>query len=209
MIQPAQACFVHRVWRDVSPQRLTLSLTASGSVQTLFFRDDFPAHLTWNSSSFLISSHPIILYPHFLLFYSWQLHHLTNDRSMSLFLVASSLVIWIYFVHYYIPRAKNRAWNFRPDRWIAVEWTYSWIPLLHNINVFSIWTCLCVLLAGMCKGLFDSNFPKPVFFGFNNGSAQGHTQHRLLTCARDHYRRRQWNPTPVLLPGKFHGWGAW
>ena len=22
-------------------------------------------------------------------------------------------------------------------------------------------------------------------------------------------RRRQWHPTPVLLPGKSHGWGAW
>ena len=85
---------------------------------------------------------------------------------MSLFLVSSSLLIWIYFVHHYIPRAKNRAWNFRPDGWIPVEWTYSWILLSHNINVFSIWTCLCVLLAGTCKGLFHSNFPKPVFFFF-------------------------------------------
>ena len=24
-----------------------------------------------------------------------------------------------------------------------------------------------------------------------------------------HYRRRQWHPTPVLLPGKSHGWRAW
>ena len=23
---------------------------------------------------------------------------------------------------------------------------------------------------------------------------------------RQHIRRRQWHPTPVLLPGKFHGW---
>ena len=23
---------------------------------------------------------------------------------------------------------------------------------------------------------------------------------------RDHFRRRQWHPTPVLLPGKSHGW---
>ena len=97
MVQPAQARREHRVWRDISPQRLTLwfSLIALASAQTLFLRGDFPAHLTRNSSSFLISSHPTILYPHFLLFYSWQLHHLTNDRSMSLFLVASALPIWI------------------------------------------------------------------------------------------------------------------
>lgn len=88
MVQPAQDCFVHRVWWDISPQRLTLSRTASGSAQTLLLRDDFPAHLTWNSSSLVISSHPIILFTHFLLFHSWQLHHLANDRSVSLFLVA-------------------------------------------------------------------------------------------------------------------------
>ena len=22
-------------------------------------------------------------------------------------------------------------------------------------------------------------------------------------------RSRKWQPTPVFLPGKFHGWGAW
>ena len=27
-----------------------------------------------------------------------------------------------------------------------------------------------------------------------------------LVSSRSHFRRRQWHPTPVLLPGKFHGW---
>ena len=26
--------------------------------------------------------------------------------------------------------------------------------------------------------------------------------------ARGFFRRRQWHPTPVLLPGKSHGWGS-
>ena len=28
----------------------------------------------------------------------------------------------------------------------------------------------------------------------------------ILTLAQDRSRRRQWHPTPVLLPGKSHGW---
>ena len=28
-------------------------------------------------------------------------------------------------------------------------------------------------------------------------------------CSRHSCWRRQWHPTPVLLPGKSHGWGAW
>ena len=27
-----------------------------------------------------------------------------------------------------------------------------------------------------------------------------------IDSARGHYRRRQWHPTPALLPGKSHGW---
>ena len=27
-----------------------------------------------------------------------------------------------------------------------------------------------------------------------------------LTISQDYFRRRQWHPTPVLLPGKSHGW---
>ena len=27
-----------------------------------------------------------------------------------------------------------------------------------------------------------------------------------LKCANLHWRRRKWHPTPVLLPGKSHGW---
>ena len=30
-----------------------------------------------------------------------------------------------------------------------------------------------------------------------------------LGTSREGFRRRQWHPTPVLLPGKSHGWGAW
>ena len=30
-----------------------------------------------------------------------------------------------------------------------------------------------------------------------------------LVWTIDGYRRRQWHPTPVLLPGKSHGGGAW
>ena len=28
----------------------------------------------------------------------------------------------------------------------------------------------------------------------------------FIVGLRKHYRRRQWHPTPVLLPGKSHGW---
>ena len=28
----------------------------------------------------------------------------------------------------------------------------------------------------------------------------------MIRAALVHYQRRQWHPTPVLLPGKSHGW---
>ena len=28
----------------------------------------------------------------------------------------------------------------------------------------------------------------------------------VIKCQSENYRRRQWHPTPVLLPGKSHGW---
>ena len=39
---------------------------------------------------------------------------------------------------------------------------------------------------------------------FNN--SQGIGRLRLLNNNCHHVRRRQWQPTPVLLPGKSHGW---
>ena len=33
--------------------------------------------------------------------------------------------------------------------------------------------------------------------------------HKDLGMANINDRRRQWHPTPVLLPGKSHGWRAW
>ena len=31
----------------------------------------------------------------------------------------------------------------------------------------------------------------------------------ILEAIYDKPQRRQWHPTPVLLPGKSHGWRAW
>ena len=32
------------------------------------------------------------------------------------------------------------------------------------------------------------------------------TEKSILTSSMNQYQRRQWHPTPVLLPGKSHGW---
>ena len=40
----------------------------------------------------------------------------------------------------------------------------------------------------------------------NEVSQKEKNKYRILTHI---YRRRQWHPTPVLLPGKSHGRGAW
>ena len=32
---------------------------------------------------------------------------------------------------------------------------------------------------------------------------------KILVQGRECNRRRQWHPTPVLLPGKSHGWRSW
>ena len=55
---------------------------------------------------------------------------------------------------------------------------------------FSIWTCLCVLLAGTFKGFFDSNFPKAVFFFLASTMALHRVTHnthfwRVLEPVRD------------------------
>ena len=42
----------------------------------------------------------------------------------------------------------------------------------------------------------------------NKGLLKGTVEHRsfLVYCLNLSFRRRQWHPTPVLLPGKSHGW---
>ena len=39
------------------------------------------------------------------------------------------------------------------------------------------------------------------FYNFENSFYE-----KKKSCSRDNTRRRQWHPTPVLLPGKSHGW---
>ena len=34
-------------------------------------------------------------------------------------------------------------------------------------------------------------------------------RHRFDSCIRQIPWRRKWQPTPVFLPGKYHGWGPW
>ena len=35
------------------------------------------------------------------------------------------------------------------------------------------------------------------------------TNRKINKEGSTYYRRRQWHPTPVLLPGESQGWGAW
>ena len=49
------------------------------------------------------------------------------------------------------------------------------------------------------KGQFSFQSPKKAMPKNVQTTAQLHLSHTLL-------RRRQWHPTPVLLPGKSHGW---
>ena len=52
---------------------------------------------------------------------------------------------------------------------------------------------------------------KRLFMGFSGISAVKNLpgRHRFDPCVRKIPWRRKWQPTPVLLPGKFHRWRAW
>ena len=59
-------------------------------------------------------------------------------------------------------------------------------------------------------GSFEANDQSSDFVKSDLGPTQGLTQDSLLISilALTHYitKKRQWRPTPVLLPGKSHGW---
>ena len=60
--------------------------------------------------------------------------------------------------------------------------------------------------------MYCFNFPLEMFlrFEFLKEEYLAMTATEVLdlckVCAMTMYRRRQWHPTPVLLPGKSHGW---
>ena len=63
---------------------------------------------------------------------------------------------------------------------------FSWAKNIHD--------CLKVFAAAKVLKM-------PVFMGFRPLQ-----NHRDLNVPASRIRRRQWHPTPVLLPGKSHGW---
>ena len=111
---------------------------------------------------------------------------------------------------------------------------HCFISLLHVcvLSCFSqililvtLWTVACQapLSMGFSKQEYWSGLPFPsprnlrdpgiepvlhtfheLVDGFFNSSATWETHHKLISCCHTHEWRRQWHPTPVLLPG-FHG----
>ena len=72
--------------------------------------------------------------------------------------------------------------------WLASPYKYEYTKLLKQDTIFSL--LIRLLLCGL-RSLQDPQ--DPLHLNLFAGS-----------CILQ--RRRQWHPTPVLLPGKSHGW---
>ena len=67
-------------------------------------------------------------------------------------------------------------------------------------------TVCCVQQPGCPTGISNLTWPKSnLFLPQITPPLDSPTSVKNITHPRSHYRRRQWHPTPVLLPGKSHG----
>ena len=80
------------------------------------------------------------------------------------------------------------------DQTANVEFGYGVKPCTKNVQNFIISTRYMIKYVYMKKHPDDD---KPL-------KCQPFVVH--LVCAKPSFGRRQWHPTPVLLPGKSHGW---
>jgi len=67
-------------------------------------------------------------------------------------------------------------------------------------------TGFCVQQPGCPTGILNLTWPKSnLFLPQITPPLDSPTSVKNITHPRSHYPRRQWHPTPVLLPGKSHG----
>ena len=91
-------------------------------------------------------------------------------------------------------------------------------PILENFELYfaSVWDeCNCAVVWTFFGIAFlwdwNENWPFPVLWVFQicwyiECSTFTASSFRILNNSAEFPRRRQWHPTPVLLPGKSHGW---
>ena len=146
--------------------------------------------------------------------------------------VISSLgLLWIELLGIFVPRlCRNIHFHFSWLNaqecncwvlwWLQVElykkpsncfpewWYHSYIP---TSSAWVILLCLHILASTRCVTVFY--FSQSDWCGVYFSSRASHPQHywhvrwgNSLVLGRGKGRRRQWHPTPVLLPGKSHGW---
>ena len=70
----------------------------------------------------------------------------------------------------------------------------------HNMNLNKI---MCAMY--LVPPSFQFEFPRRIHF-LLAGKKYMYVLYIFLLCLYEYIWRRQWHPTPVLLPGKSHGW---
>ena len=80
-------------------------------------------------------------------------------------------------------------------------WSFSFNITSEYPGLISFWMNWLDLLAvqGTLRVFFNTTVQKHQFFGTQLSSKASVLRHSAFSW------RRQWHPTPVLLPGKFHG----
>ena len=87
--------------------------------------------------------------------------------------------------------------------------------MIHNLNMHFLPLTLGVaakVLHPICQQIWKTQqWPQPwkrsIFIPIpKKGNAKECSNYRTIALISHASRRRQWQPTPVLLPGKSHGW---
>ena len=102
-----------------------------------------------------------------------------------------------------VKRTIYISWNYW---WYVKAWPYHFIFIFFFVPCFYFFFLLhfCALHTHCLEFYFDFSIRlfKIVALGITLYI------HNLLQCTSVEIWRRQWHPTPVLLPGKSHGWGS-
>ena len=141
---------------------------------------------------------------------------------ISLNLRSHTFLLYIpsYFTHFVV--IVNRCFLIYVSNWLLL---LEWIKTTTNlkVKVFQLWLCNPRLCNYTVHGILQARILKWVTYPFSSRDSQppesnpgllycrwifhqlSYQQSLLLVCPNPLWRRRQWHPTPVLLPGKSHG----
>ena len=116
---------------------------------------------------------------------------------------------------------------------VTIYWRFRrWLAHLNEVFLFKVYTFWDIMLlhtsncpAVQCKRHFDMDWKNQSFvqlallqcwlyYGVWSFPGGSDSESVCLQCGRPRFDpwvvkipwRRKWQPTPVLLPGKFHGW---